>query len=104
MQNELDYSAMRFWWDIMQSVFILGMGVYVWMKSRSQVNTTRIEKVEETLIEHDRRIIKAVSHDDLEVIYTRLNSISRDLSKMEGEFKSHNRLLHSMNDFLRDNK
>jgi hypothetical protein len=100
--NEIDYGAMRFWFDVIQTLVLFAVTVYVWLKSRSQVNTSRIEYVEKTLVEHDKRLSKAVGDDDLVDIHKRLNGISRDLSAMQGEFKSNNRLLHSIDDFLRN--
>lgn len=101
VSSQIDYVAMRFWWDIAQTIFLVVMAIYVWIKSRSQVNSDRIEIVENKLSDIDKRLVKAISHDDLEDIHKRLNGISRDLSKVEGEFKSNNRLLHSIDDFLR---
>lgn len=101
VSSQIDYVAMRFWWDIAQTIFLVIMAIYVWIKSRSQVNSDRIEVVENKLSDIDKRLVKAISHDDLEDIHKRLNGISRDLSKVEGEFKSNNRLLHSIDDFLR---
>lgn len=101
MASPIDYVALRFWWDIAQTIFIVVTAIYVWIKSRSQVNSSRLTIVEDKLTDIDKRLIKAISHDDLDDIHKRLNGISRDLSKVEGEFKSHNRLLHSIDDFLR---
>jgi tetrahydromethanopterin S-methyltransferase subunit G len=86
----------------MQTIVLLAVTIYVWIKSRSQVNTNRIEDVEKTLADHDKRLTQAVGDDDLDDIHKRLNGISRDLSNMQGEFKSNNRLLHSIDDFLRN--
>ncbi|MGR6871224.1 hypothetical protein ACU6U9_02700 [Pseudomonas sp. HK3] len=103
MANELDYSAMRFWWDIIQSVSVIGIAIYVWLKSRSQVNTNRIEEIEKEMVQLDKRLEKAVGHKDLEGIHIRLGGISRDLSKLEGEFKSNSELLSRIDNYIRNN-
>lgn len=125
MDSHLDYGAMRFWWDVVQTIVLVGITIYVWVKNRSQVNTKRIDQVEKQLVEIDKRIDKSVEddelksieenltemdkrlekalgHEDLEKLYTKVNSISRDLAHMKGEATQQNKLLHRMDDYLRN--
>ena len=103
MPSQIDYAALRLWWDIAQTLFIVIMAIYVWIKSRSQDNSDRMKIIEGDMVVFDKRLSKAISHDDLDDIHKRLNGISRDVSNMKGESKAHGRLLHSIDDFLRNN-
>ncbi|NVK42129.1 MAG: hypothetical protein HWE39_12885 [Oceanospirillaceae bacterium] len=97
----MDYPALRFWWDVLQTAILVAISIYVWIKGRSQINTDRIDKLEKTLIEHDKRLSQAIGHGDLEGIHSRLGGISRDLANLEGESKANSELLGRIDSYIR---
>lgn len=55
----MDYTAMRFWMDVIVIIAVAGNTVYTWFANREKVNATRLKaheaKVNEKLTEHESR-------------------------------------------------
>ena len=106
-----DYTAMRFYWDVAQGGITILTVLYVFITSRSQVNTDRINRFEDDADDRFKKLTERVTrveervemgptHDDLKDIFSRLNGQSRDLSKLMGKFDAHGEMLQRINDFL----
>ena len=92
----MDYVAWKFWLDILQLLLTAGVGLYVWLVTRTRINAARIRKLEgdidNRLEDHGNRITAveaAVKHgpkrDDLGNIHKRLDEVVTVVARIEGE-------------------
>lgn len=95
----IDYTAWRFWWDIIHAALLLSFGLYTWFVNRDRVTharisslkettTARIDEVEKTAREHTdaswRESLRAVDKARREAD-ERLDEHDARLSKVESE-------------------
>lgn len=93
----IDYQGAKFWFDMVQWVLTLGVGLYVWQNQRHQVSLDRIEKLEALLgnlndRHHDRlaRIEEQLkyipTHHDIGGVYKRVDDVHGDVRQLMGRF------------------
>lgn len=95
----IDYTAWRFWWDIIHAALLLAFGLYTWFVNRDRVTharisnlkettTKRIDEVEKTTREHTdaawRESVKAVDKARREAD-EHLDEHDERLAKVEAE-------------------
>jgi hypothetical protein len=104
---DVDYSAWRFWFDVLQLIGVLFIGVYTWIVNRSKANRTAIDRVDArvsrvqdrvTLLENDVRHLP--DHDDLGAIHDKVNTVASGMSHIQGELHAINRTLNLINEHL----
>ena len=108
---DVDYSALRFWFDVGQFFLTCAIGVYVWMSNRQKVTATRIKKMEadvgEGLLSHGNRLTKLESDSghipsrlEMGSLSDKISGLSRELGKLEGRLTGINRAVDLMNEHL----
>jgi hypothetical protein len=107
----LDYSHMRFWFDLVQTCFVIGLAIYTWIVNRTKANKDaidlvdgRVTQIQErvTLLENDVRHLP--DHDDLGAIHDKVNVVANSMSSIQGELHAINRTLTLINDHLLNGK
>ena len=85
---ELDYSAWRFWLDVVQWIFTLGVMVFVWLDRGRSDNKQQITDLEkrQTAVERDMNTVREQlrhipTHEDIVGIKSELAGLS---SALEG--------------------
>ena len=114
----LNYDAAKFWFDVLQFILTLVIGVYVWVVNRHRVTHTRIDglegHVDGKLNDHEKRLIimeKEVehlpNHDDVGVLRQRTAAIEGDIKGVREELhgirelmKPMSRSMDRINDYL----
>ena len=51
-----DYTAWKFWIDVLQMVATCAIGIYVWWNGRNQANAKRFKTLEDTVTGHNTSI------------------------------------------------
>jgi hypothetical protein len=104
---EIDYSAARFWFDILYWIGLLVVAGYTYLSNKAKANKAAIDRVDTRLHEEIRRIdvleqrqAQAPTHDDIGKVYDKLNSINQTLYQMTGEFSGLRRSMELVNDYL----
>lgn len=104
---DLDYNAMKFWFDAFLSICLLASIIHNWVSNKHRVNKEEIEEVGEALIKLTGRVLQvetqmksAPTHIDLSNIYNRINDMSGDVSEMAGSFKAMTTQLTLINQHL----
>jgi phage shock protein A len=89
--DDVDYTAMRFWFDVIQVVGICALTVYTYVVNRTKANRAAIDRVDEKVdglalrlnqLESDVRNMP--DHDDLGDLHEKVNTIANSMSKIEG--------------------
>ena len=73
MIESIDYGAWRFWWDVIQTMATIIVGIYVWLATRDRVTNSRIGALEKTSREGDATVMQ-----DLGARISVLEATSRD--------------------------
>lgn len=88
----VDYSAMRFWFDIGQYVVTIGIGVYVWLGNRLNAKNEEVKRVKKDVITIKERVTKletdmvhTLSHEDLGAVYERINDVAEEVAELSGK-------------------
>lgn len=97
-----DYSAWRFWFDVLQLAGISLIGVYSWWVNREKVTTGKFR-------EHERRICQLendVRHPNCQYhlgFEARLDTLHGDIRELAGGVKGLRRAVDLMNEYLINN-
>lgn len=104
---DMDYSAARFWWDIIQTIAIIFAALYTYLRNRSTVNREYIQELKDEITVHSEKIALLKkelelqpSRQDLEMIYSKVNRVSEGLHNLEGKLDGINRSLGLINEHL----
>lgn len=108
---DVDYTALKFWLDVVQIMGYLALTVYVWLSNRNRVTNARIGKLEDDmdlrLDRHGDRLIRlevhagaAPTHDDLKRMHQRLDVINGELQKLSGSSTQVSRTLELIHEHL----
>lgn len=110
---DLDYKALTFAHQIGNSFGLIAFGIYSWISNRHKANTTAIETINKSIVEDRTSIEKrftqleadikhALTHDDLELVYQRINEMASTLSNLEGHFSQINQGVTMIHQYLLD--
>lgn len=111
---DLDYTAMKFWLDLIQVVATLGVGIYVWLSNRHRVTATRLSKLEgemdrrldvhtEWISTLEGRVGNIPTHEDLDKMNKLINGIGGDLREMTGSYKRLQNTVDRIHDYMMTN-
>ena len=112
---ELDYRALKFWFDIVQVVIILAFAVYTWMLSRYKANESsivsvreqlylRLKKIDERVALLESDLAHAPSHEDMAALHSQINDAAQKLTSVQGELKQMNSTMQLMHQHLLNKK
>ncbi|MDH5185206.1 MAG: DUF2730 family protein [Gammaproteobacteria bacterium] len=95
-----DYNEWRFWFDIVQLVATLLIGIYVWQTNKHKANHKAIKDVDEKVIDHQERILvieNEMTHvpGDKEIsrIHNRIDQVGQGVKHIEGTVQQMNTTL-----------
>ena len=107
----IDYAALRFYLDVVQWVSTVGLGIFVWMKNRTQANTNEVKEVKAGMGALENRVIKletaikaVPSHDDLGAVYERINDVAENVAELSGKMDGVRGGLDMIHDHLLNSK
>ena len=90
-------SDLKLWVDVFQSVFLVGIALATWIGARTRANKEAIVELQNQNRSQNQRLTKletrqesAVDHDDIGAIHKRMDGLSRQISRIEGEMKQLN--------------
>lgn len=114
----IDYTAARFWFDVVQIVWAIAVSLYVWHSNRQratkdainrveQKHIADVDKIEARLQEHGDRILRAEqqidhlpNHDKLGQVHYRIDQLGQGVKGMEGQLEQINHTLHLIQEHL----
>ncbi len=87
-----DYTAARFWWDVIITILLGANVVFTWITARTKVNTDEIKHtkdqlsaIREEMRSVDERLKAAIGHPELKPIYDRINNMDKQLGEINGK-------------------
>jgi len=93
----INWTAARFFFDLLQVGAILGIGIYSWWKANHQTNNAEMSKIKERVERNDRRIERVEqdvsnqpSHADVSKLRTEMSSLGKEIAEMTGTMKGMN--------------
>lgn len=105
--SEFDYTAWRFWWDVVITVLLGANVVYSWVVNRSKANASAIKEVDTKVIDLKERVTELENevkhlpdHDDLGALHEKVNSVDRGIGELKGELRAINRTMQLINEHL----
>lgn len=115
---ELDYTALKFWWEVVITIAVLGNFIFQWLLNKDRVNRSAIENAMKLSDRqhhemdlradqlHDRvsRIETVMTHmpDDKVVsdLYDKLNVTNREMGELSENLNATNNLLNILHGHL----
>ncbi len=93
-----DLHFWKFAFDIIQTVIMVGISIYVWITTKHKVNADKIAQLEEAhnkelssvknrLTEIDTTIKNMPARDQISRIHRRIDELSQSVHSMNGEMK-----------------
>jgi len=107
----MDYDAARFWFDILQSVFMFAVAIYVWWGNRRRVTRQAIDAVNERIREVETRALilekyietlptNKERNNELGEIHHRVDEVGQGLTRLEGQMGQLNSQLSLIHSYL----
>lgn len=105
--GDIDYTAVRFWWDAAITVLLAVNVVYTWVINRTRVNKAAIDRVDGRVGGMEHRLTQLESdvrhlpdHDDMGHIHEKINGVDSAMRRIEGELTALNRTMSLINEHL----
>lgn len=96
----MNYTAWKFWIDVLVLAVVAGNTVYTWYSNREKVTNKRFQAAENRLLQLENDVKNPPSctyHPRLE---ERMDSAVRKLERMDGKLDGLSRAVDLMNEFL----
>lgn len=107
MDWEWNWTAARFFLDVLILLGFISMGIYTWWTSRNQVTTAAIAKVNKRVDKNETRINDIEqkleylpTHADLGDMHEKVNAVANTMGEVLGEQRAMNRTLSLINEHL----
>lgn len=109
--DAVDYEFWKFWMSVANFIGTVVLALYIFVTSRSRVNSERINELEthiKTKIDdHDGRLARmeehnkhVPTHEDFKRVYDKINAQSDQLNRLSGESRSQNETLKLIHQYL----
>jgi len=93
----INWTAARFFFDLVQVGAILAIGIYSWWKANHQTNSTEMNKIKERVERNDRRIERVEqdltnqpSHAHVSKLRNEMSQLGKEIAEMTGTMKGMN--------------
>lgn len=107
MEWEWDWTAARFFLDVLILLGFIILGIYTWWTTRNQVTAAAIAKVNDRVGDNETRIRDVEkqlehlpTHEHLGDIHEKVNAVAGTMREIKGELGAISRHLTLMNDYL----
>ena len=101
---EIDYIALKFWWEALITVAVVGNYFYQWFLARDRVTRAAINRLDDRVDGlGDRTLVLEQKLPDKKVIsdlYDRMGGLNREMGALEEKLKAHGRALDRVEDHL----
>ena len=98
--TELNYNEWKFWFDVIQMLGTVLLGVYVYISNRHRITGDTIKDHHDRLITLESELKHLPNKEKLKEISIRLDTVNNDLQRTIGKFEGVNRAVDLINEFL----
>jgi len=99
----IDYSAWRFWFDVLQLIGICIIGIYSWWISKERVTNKRFKEHHARLTALEGHIQNSPSPKQFKDLADKFELIHGDMREIKGQLTGINRAVDLMNEYLINN-
>ena len=111
MLYEINYKAWDFWIGLGQTIWLLGVSVYLWVTNKPRANAASIKQLESEFkndIDEIENNIIAIKKDlehaptikDIARVHERIDQVAQGLTRLEGSVASGNQTLNLIQKYL----
>ena len=100
MLAEVDYSAARFWWDVMQTVGMMALFVWTVLENKRKRNTAGLGELQNDMSELDRRMQRLEDTQAQLPTHHDLTDVKNQMSGLKEKIEAQNGLLQTIHQFL----
>lgn len=116
--DDINYTAARFIFDVIQTLFLIGVAIYTWIVNRSKANRAAIDKVSQASSDatkdmkdkidelskkielQEKEISHLPDHSDMARIHEKVNKTNIAVNELKGELAGINRQMTIISDHL----
>lgn len=109
--DAVDVGSARLAWDVLQTVFMAIIGVYLWWVNRTRATTNAITQVDGRVTELagqvdklEQTVASRPKHGDVNELRNEIAQTNRQLSKVSAELHATTELLGTVHRFLLNDK
>lgn len=103
----MDFSAARFGWDVLQTMIMSAIGIFVWWKSRTAATKQAIDRVDSRVDRTVSRLSRVEqtlenrpNYGDLDALRSDLAKTNRNLAEVSAQLQGASSLLTRLHDYL----
>ena len=100
MPIEMDYKALSFWWNFLQTFLLLIVAIYSWVVSRHQANKSAVDELGDRVLVLEERSKAGPTHDDIARIDKSIAEVAQAMATMDGTLSQMNSTLQLINNFM----
>lgn len=108
---DLDYKALSFGLQALNTFGLIVVGVYSWISNRHKANASSIEAVKDQVLEDmtkiesrfarvESEIRHLPTHNDMGAVYERVNEVAETLSALQGQLQQMNSGVQMIHQYL----
>ena len=104
MAAEPNYAAWKLGFDLLQWLFTIVVGIYVWLAGKENAMKKDTDNLKDSVTGMDRRVSRleggSIDKQDLEAMYKNLNAVAGEVRELTGELKGMSGTVHVIHDHL----
>jgi len=105
--EQIDWTAARFLFDVLTTIFMIGVAIYVWWTNRTRATSTALLEVHNRLDDVDRHVSRIdqtlenrPGYSEIEVLRTELSEMNRGMAQINAQMQSTTALLNRLHEYL----
>lgn len=103
----IDWTAARFFFDVITALFMVGVAIYVWWSNRNRATGAAIQDVHARLDQVDRHVARIEQtldsrpgYAEIDVLRAEMATISRGMAEISAQMQSTTALLGRLHEYL----
>ncbi|WP_330925261.1 DUF2730 family protein [Candidatus Sororendozoicomonas aggregata] len=100
MPNEMDYSAARFWWDVLQTVAMIVLFAWTWLENKRKSNTEGLNQLNGSMTTLASRVQRLEDTQALLPTHDEMTAVKNQVAALNEKIEAQNSLLNTIHQFL----
>lgn len=96
----VDYTAWRFWWEVLITVANFGIWIFVWLDRRRRARSEEVADLRDRVSDLEKDMQHAPSHADIQQVTSELSRTNASLQQLIGSFNGVQRAVDLINRHL----
>ena len=104
MPEDMNYPALRFYWDILQSLALVVLFVWTAIDKKRQSNSAGIKDLKEEQNDLGQRVQRLEDHQSKMPTHKDMAQVKEQVARLSADIKAQNNLLQTIHRYLLDKK